>query len=351
MTNSPIIAEQLWGRGVPCPYDDAIDVRSPGEFAEDRIPGSINLPVLNDDEHALVGTLYRRDGAFAARRVGASLVSANIARHLAEHFADKPRDYRPFVYCWRGGQRSASLATVLAHVGWRVTVLRGGYKTYRRHVRDELESLPKLFSYRLLAGATGTAKTRVLHALAARGAQVLDLEGLARHRGSVLGRDGPQPSQKLFDSTLLAALDRFDPAAPVWVEAESNRIGDLYLPPALWAMMRAADGVAIRMPADARVRHLLAEYAHLLANADGLKALLKPLVSRRGPRQLAQWESFIDAGQWYELVASLLEVHYDPAYAESARRCHPQIAREVILEDATPAAIERLAGELLQTNA
>lgn len=344
--NSPIIAESLWGRGVPCPFDDVIDVRSPGEFAEDRIPGAINLPVLGDDERAAVGTLYCREGAFAARKVGAALVSANIARHLHEHFAGKARDYRPFVYCWRGGQRSASLATVLAHVGWRVTVLRGGYKTYRKHVRDELESVPRLFSYRLLAGATGTAKTRVLHAMLARGAQVLDLEGLARHRGSVLGREGPQPSQKDFDSKLLAALDRFDPALPVWVEAESNRIGNLYIPPALWSMMRAADGVAVRMPAAARVRHLVAEYPHLLADPEGLKALLTPLVARRGPRQIAHWESLIDAGRWDDLVASLLAVHYDPAYAESARRCHPQIVREVELGDATPEAIERLAAAL-----
>lgn len=348
MTNAPIIVDQLWGRGVPCPYDDVIDVRSPIEYAEDRIPGAINLPVLSDDERAEVGTIYRNEGAFAARKVGAAYVSANIARHLREHLTDKGKEYRPFLYCWRGGQRSASFATVLAQVGWRVTVLRGGYQTYRRHVREQLESLPALFTYRLLAGATGTAKTRLLHALAARGAQTLDLEGLARHRGSVLGHDGPQPSQKWFDSTLLAAFDRFDPAAPIWIEAESNRIGNLFVPPAVWAKMRSADGVVVRMPVESRVRHLLAEYSHLLADAEGLKARLRPLAKRRGPRQIAQWERSIDAGEWGELVASLLAEHYDPAYEESARRCHPGATRTVELADATPEAIDELAGRLLE---
>ena len=191
-------------------------------------------------------------------------------------------------------------------------------------------------SYFRIAGATGTAKTSLLHALAACGAQVLDLEGLARHRGSVLGRDGPQPSQKDFDSKLLAEFDRFDPAVPIWIEAERNRIGNLYMPLALWAMMRTADGVVVRMPIDARVRHLLTECSHLQSDAERLKAILKPLVSRRGSRQISQWENLIDADRWQELVASLLAVHYDPAYAESARLCHPQIVREVMLEDATP---------------
>jgi tRNA 2-selenouridine synthase len=348
VTNIPLSTEVLWNRGSPCPYDDVIDVRSPGEFAEDRIPGSINLPVLGDAERAEVGTLYRVSGAFAARKLGASYVSANIGRHLRDYFANKERDYRPLIYCWRGGQRSASLATVLAHVGWRVTVLRGGYKTYRAHVRRELDRLPAIFDFRLVAGATGTGKTRLLHALAGRGAQVLDLEGLARHRGSVLGADGPQPSQKYFDSLLLAALECFTPTAPVWVEAESNRIGNLYLPPALWNAMRSADGIELRVPIEARVRHLLAEYAHFLVEPDALRNLLAPLARRHGSRQLDTWNRQIDAGAWDAFVASLLAVHYDPAYAASARRCFPSVARPVELTDATFGEIDGMVEQLLR---
>ena len=196
MTNTPQTTDRVWGRGTPCPFDDVIDVRSPGEFAEDHVPGAVNLPVLDDAERAEVGTVYHRVSAFAARKIGAGLVSQNIGRHLAGHFALKGKDYRPFVYCWRGGHRSGSIATVLAQVGWRVTVLEGGYKTYRTHVRRELDAGPPLFTFRLLAGATGTAKTRLSRRLAGRGAQVLDLEGLTRHRGTVLGDAGPQPTQK-----------------------------------------------------------------------------------------------------------------------------------------------------------
>jgi tRNA 2-selenouridine synthase len=349
VTNIPLSTDALWNRGSPCPYDDVIDVRSPGEYAEDHVPDSINLPVLSDAERAEVGTLYRVGGAFAARKLGAGYVSANIGRHLRDTFTDKERDYKPLIYCWRGGQRSASLATVLAHVGWRVTVLRGGYKTYRAHVRRELDRLPTLFKYRLLAGSTGTGKTRLLHAMAGRGAQVLDLERLARHRGSVLGADGPQPAQKHFDSLLLAALERFDPAAPVWVEAESNRIGNLYLPAALWNAMRSADGVELRVPIEERVGHLLTEYPHFLVETDALRNLLAPLARRHGPRQLKTWNRLIDAGAWDAFVASLLAIHYDPAYAASARRCFPNVTRHVELAIATPDALDRLAERLLDT--
>ncbi len=279
--------------------------------------------------------------------MGAALVSVNIARHLGEHFAAKAKDYRPLVYCWRGGLRSASLATVLAQVGWRVTVLRGGYKTYRAHVRRELDALPPLFTFRVIGGATGVGKTRLLHALAARGAQVLDLEGLALHRGSILGGGDPQPSQKCFDSHLLTALDRLVPDAPVWVEAESNRIGDVYLPPALWAKLRGAEVVEVQLPTEARVRYLLAEYANLLADPELLKGKLRGLASRHGPRRIESWCQQIDARDWEALVASLLTLHYDPAYASSARRCYPNVTRTVWLVDETPTTIVELTASLL----
>ena len=344
--NTPSYSDDLWGRGTPCPYDGVVDVRSPAEFAEDNIPGSVNLPVLSDAERVEVGTIYCRVGTFAARKIGAAYVSANIARHLREHFAGKEKDYRPFVYCWRGGQRSASLALVLAQVGWRVTVLRGGYKTYRKFVRRELDAALPQFEYRIVAGATGTGKTRLLHALAARGAQVLDLEKLAGHRGSVLGGGGTQPTQKYFDSLLLAAVDRFAPGAPIWVEAESNRIGNVYLPPALWAKMRAARGVEVQLSAEGRVHLLLAEYSNLIAEPGELREKLRRLTPLHGPRQIEAWCRLTEVGAWGELVASLLAVHYDPAYAKSTRHCYPLVGQKVTLESPTAAAIDELAATL-----
>ena len=250
------------------------------------------------------------------------------------------------IYCWRGGQRSASMALVLARIGWRTTVLAGGYKTYRAHVLRGLTTAPPRFEYRVVTGATGTGKTRLLHALAAQGAQVLDLEALALHRGSVLGRVGPQPSQKRFDSLLLAAFDRFDQQAPVWIEAESNRIGDVYLPAALWASMRSAGGIEIRMPQDQRVRHLVEAYANLFTDPADLKEKLTRLTPKYGARQIAAWCLSVDAREWDELAASLLAIHYDSAYAASTERYFPGVTEAVDLPDATANAVGALAEKL-----
>ena len=347
---APQILAALWDCASPCPFDEIIDVRSPGEFADDHLPGAVNLPVLNDAQRAEVGTIHRREGSFAAARIGAAYISTNIGTHLAGHFAAKGKDYKPLIYCWRGGQRSASLALVLARIGWRTTVLAGGYKTYRAHVLRGLATAPQRFEYRVVTGATGTGKTRLLHALAARGAQILDLESLARHRGSVLGGSGSQPSQKRFDSLLLAAFDRFDPRVPVWIEAESNRIGDVYLPEALWTMMRSAGGIEIRMPLNERVRYLVAEYANLFADPSDLKEKLRRLSPKYGARQIAAWCLAVDAGEWDALAESLLALHYDGSYAASTERYFPNVTESVELPDATAESVgalaEKLAGHL-----
>ncbi|MBS0312362.1 MAG: tRNA 2-selenouridine(34) synthase MnmH, partial [Proteobacteria bacterium] len=210
-------------------YTDIIDVRSPGEFSEDHIPGAVNLPVLDDAERERVGTLYKQISSFEAKKVGAALVSRNIAKHLDAWFIDKPKSYRPLVYCWRGGSRSGSLTHVLQKIGFGAVQLEGGYKAYRRHVVAELDRLPALLTYRVVCGPTGSGKSRLLQALADAGAQVLDLEALAAHRGSLLGAlpDQPQPSQKSFESAIWFALSRFDSAHPVFVESESKKIGAL----------------------------------------------------------------------------------------------------------------------------
>ncbi len=301
----------------PALYSEVIDVRSPGEYAEDHIPGAINVPILNNEERAEVGTLHAQVSPFVARKVGAALVSRNISQHLETHFAPKDRDYHPLIYCWRGGQRSKSIALVLAEIGWAVSVLTGGYKTYRHQVRADLLVLPQQFRYWVLCGATGSGKTLLLQRLAAQGAQVLDLEHLAQHRGSLLGAVGVQPSQKYFETLLRDQLVHLDPTLPVWVESESSKIGQVHLPKTLLAALNQSQAIEIQTPEVERVRWILQEYAHLVAQPEYLKALLKPLTPRLGHSQLKTWHTLIDQGSFEAFVKEILQHHYDPTYAHS----------------------------------
>jgi tRNA 2-selenouridine synthase len=347
MPVSPIYTQQPWTET----YSEIIDVRSPSEFAEDHIPEAINLPVLDDAERAEVGTIYKQS-PFTARKTGAALVAKNISQHLIEHFASKQKDYRPLVYCWRGGQRSNSMAAVLAQIGWKVTVLEGGYKTYRAYVRQQLEHLPEKFTYTVLCGLTGSGKTHILHQLNQRGAQVLDLEELANHRGSLLGEEwegkpAVQPSQKYFESLLLQQLQSFEPTKPVWVESESNKIGRVYLPQSLWEKMKQATCVEIQLPISSRVQFLLQEYPHLGIYPDVLKAKLEKLKSRYGRQKLNEWYQLINAGQGEDFVKDLLVCHYDPTYTQSIRRDFPRVERVLSLPDLSNTSVAQLVNSLL----
>ena len=303
------------------PFDTVIDVRAPSEYAEDHIPGAINLPVLSDAERATVGTIYVQQDRFLARKTGAALVARNAAAHLEGPLADKDGGWRPLVYCWRGGQRSGSFASILAQVGWRVELIEGGYKSYRRLVVSALYDDPLPHRLILLDGGTGTAKTRVLARLAGAGAQVIDLEEMAAHRGSLLGgRPGGQPAQKAFESRLAMALARLDPARPVFVEAESNKIGRLILPPSLWQAMMAADHVTLDAPLAARARYLCRAYADLLADVDLLCAKLAHLKTYHGAERIDLWQSMARAGDFEALAADLVARHYDPRYIKAQSR-------------------------------
>jgi tRNA 2-selenouridine synthase len=298
------------------PFDAILDARAPGEFALDRLPGAVNLPVLDDAERALVGTIYKQDSPFRARRIGAALVARNIARHLDGPLADRPPGWRPLVHCWRGGQRSGALALVLAQVGWRVAVLDGGYRSFRRAVASVLYEAAFPNPVVVLTGGTGTAKTALLAAVAAQGGATIDLEGLANHRGSAFGaRPGGQPSQKAFESALALAVVALPPGAPVLVEAESARIGRLGLPPALWAAMRAAPRIELTAPTAARARYLAREYADIAADPAALAAALARLVPLHGRDRVAGWQGLADRGATGALAAALIAEHYDPAYA------------------------------------
>jgi tRNA 2-selenouridine synthase len=304
-------------------FETIIDVRSPGEFAEDHVPGAINLPVLNDEERGVVGTIYVQKSRFEARRLGAAIVARNIAYHLEGALSTKTPAFAPLVYCWRGGQRSSAMATILDQVGWRPTLLAGGYKTYRREICARLnEALPPIV---LLGGHTGTAKTAMLSEAKTLGAQVLDLEGLAHHRGSLLGdiAGKAQPSQKMFESRLVIELAALDPSRPVLMEAESSKIGDINIPDALWKAMRSAPMIEVRAPIPARARYLLTEYRDLTSDPDRLAFALGRLPGRHGRACLEGWVKLADDGEHEALAVALMEAHYDPAYTRWSRS-HPR---------------------------
>lgn len=332
-------------------FDCVIDVRSPAEFAEDRVPGAINLPVLDNEERAQVGTIYKQDSPFKARKIGAALVFRNAAAHIAGPLAHHPGGWRPLVYCWRGGQRSGAFTWMLREIGWRAEVVQGGYKTYRRLVTRALYETALPHRFVQLGGYTGTAKTALLPRLAERGVQVLDLEGLARHRGSLLGEmPGGQPAQKGFETDLIRALHALDPASPVVVEAESSKIGQINLPPALWDAMKTAPWIEITAPIDARARYLAEAYADILADGPRLSQMLAPLRFYRGHELVNRWDTMIEGGERLALCRSLAEDHYDPAYRTSMRAQAPRfILREetpALTPDALDALADRLAAQL-----
>jgi len=336
-------------------FDEIIDARSPAEFDDDRIPGAISCPVLDNAQRAIVGTIYKQQSAFEARRVGAALVAENIARHLKERFHDKPKNWRPLVYCWRGGQRSGSFVTWLRLIGWDACQLEGGYKNWRRTVIAELEELPKRFDFRVVCGATGSGKTRVLEALAGLGAQVLDLEHLAAHKGSVLGSlpDRPQPTQKSFETTLFETLRRLDAARPVYVEAESRKIGRIQVPDALIERMRASTCVAIDATRDARLEFLVRDYAYLGDDVADLQRKIDFLKGLQSNETLEQWKALAGRRDLPELFAQFIDLHYDPLYRRSQNKNFSGFpdAPAFATDDLSPASIAELAGRILAQEA
>jgi tRNA 2-selenouridine synthase len=331
-------------------FDAVIDVRSESEFAKDHLPGAINCPVLDDAERALIGTQHKQESPFAARRRGAALVARNIARHLETTFADKPREWKPLVYCWRGGQRSGAMTHVLARVGWHARQLEGGYRAYRRAVVKALAELPARLDFRVICGTTGSGKSRLLRALEHAGAQVLDLEDLAQHRGSVLGGlpQLPQPSQKQFETRLWWRLRSFDPARPVFVESESRKVGDLRVPDALIERMRAAECLRLELPLPERIALLRDEYLHLEQDRATLFRQLDCLVPLHGRDKVQEWKQLAERGAWPQLVERLLRDHYDPVYLKSIGRNFARVGQARVIAPAGAAEVDfaRLARAL-----
>ena len=333
-------------------FDEIIDVRTPAEFAEDHIPGAINCPVLDNEERIRVGTLHKQVSPFEANKVGAVLVARNIATHIETLFHAKPKNWKPLIYCWRGGKRSGAMTIIFSQIGWQARQLEGGYKNYRRGVNAELETLPQQFHYLTVCGPTGSGKSALLQALHAAGAQVLDLELLARHKGSVLGvlPGESQPSQKMFESLILQQLRGFDPARPVYVESESRKVGCLRVPEKLIDGIRAAECIRIEAPLAARVDFLLRDYAYFLADPVWLLNRLDRLVELHGRETVNRWRELVAQRQWPELVGALLAEHYDPAYFKSMQRNFARLdaAHVVELPNIDNMALNTLATTLLQ---
>jgi tRNA 2-selenouridine synthase len=338
-------------------FHTVVDARSESEYGLDHLPGALNWPTLNDAQRHQVGTEYKQVSPFDARKRGAAMAAANIAHHVEQQVMDKPRSWQPLVYCWRGGQRSGALATVLGEIGFRVTVLDGGYRAFRRAMLADLEVQPRRLGWRVLCGPTGSAKSRLLQALQHSGAQVLDLETLACHRGSVLGPEPglAQPSQKAFETAVWNTLRAFDASRPVFVESESRTIGRLRLPETLLVQMRSAACIRVGLSLDERVRFLLGDYAHLVDNLELFCERLDALRELRGASTVERWQALARQRQPQDLalvVQELLTEHYDPVYLRSMQRnyMHFETATALPLPGTDITTLRQVACALMTTN-
>jgi len=302
-------------------FETIIDARSEDEYALDRLPHALNWPTLNNAERIEVGTLYKHN-AFEAKKLGAALAARNISQHIQQQVMDKPKTWQPLLYCWRGGKRSGSLALVLSEIGFKVTLIEGGYKAFRQAMLQDLVQKVQHFSWHVVCGTTGSGKTRLLQALAQAGAQVLDLEALAHHRSSVLGAlpGIAQPSQKQFDMRIWNALRSLDPTKPVFVESESKKVGNVAVPEALILAMRSAPCLNLELPLEERVGLLMEDYEHFVLNIDVFCDRLETLTPLRGKEVVQRWVQQAQQGQLDTVVRELLISHYDPVYLQSMQR-------------------------------
>ena len=332
-------------------YDSIIDVRSESEYALDHIPGAINCPVLNNAQRIEVGTLYKQTSSFDAKKLGAALVAQNIAHHLEHHFRDHSRDWKPLIYCWRGGNRSGAMAHILAKIGWPVHQLDGGYKEYRRFITQQIDQQAQTLSFQVICGPTGSGKSRLLQTLAAQGAQVLDLEKLAAHRGSVLGNlpAESQPTQKMFESRIWETLRHFLADRPVYVESESKKIGNCRVPELLMEKMRASPCIALELSSESRVQLLMEDYAHFVQQPHLLSLQLDHLITLHGREKIKRWHGLAESGDLTNLVHELLAEHYDPAYLRSIQRNFLQLssAQSLTLANISTNAFLQAANALL----
>jgi tRNA 2-selenouridine synthase len=333
-------------------FDTIIDARSEDEFDEDHIPQAVNWPTLNNQERIQIGTLYKQVNQFEAKKRGAAIAARNIAAHIERDVLDKPKDWKPLAYCWRGGKRSGSLSLILDQIGFRVTLVEGGYKAFRAAVVQDIPRLVEPLDWRVICGTTGSGKTRLLQALQTQGAQVVDLEALANHRSSVLGAlpGLPQPSQKRFDTLVWNALRALDPNRPVYIESESKKVGNVAVPTALIEAMRKGTCLNLMLPDSERVALLMEDYDFFVQDTEHFCKRLQVLAEFRGKTVVDAWITSVRAGRITPVVQELLTLHYDPVYLQSMRRNFQQFetAETIAPTDHTQAAMLELARLITQ---
>ena len=328
-------------------FDEIIDVRSPAEYQEDHIPSSINLPVLNDKERALIGTIYKQKNKFEAKKLGAALISKNISLSIKKTLLTKTRDWKPLIYCWRGGQRSYALATILSQIGWDVGIIEGGYKSFRKVVTKFLDTEISTFKIILIAGNTGTAKTEMLKVLSQKEIQTVDLEQLANHKGSVFGSQGQkQPSQKRFETNLFSVFMENKKDAFIVMEAESNKIGNIFIPKGLWSLMKKAPQIELVASLKNRSLFLVNQYSEITKNQKLLKKQIKSLERISGSKKITEWLALADDKKFSLLGMSLMENHYDPRYKKSCLRNRRKIISSIELEDISNHKLEKGAEKI-----
>jgi tRNA 2-selenouridine synthase len=333
-------------------FDTIIDARSEGEFNEDHLPNAVNWPTLNNEERRDIGTLYKQVNAFEAKKRGAAIAARNIADHIEREVIDKPKDWRPLAYCWRGGQRSGSLSLILGQIGFRMTLVEGGYKAFRAAVVQDIVRLVDTLDLRVICGTTGSGKTRLLQALAAQGAQVIDLEALANHRSSVLGAIPglAQPTQKRFDTLIWNNLRCLDASRPVYIESESKKVGNVTVPLSLIENMRKSTCMNLVLPDACRVSLLLEDYDFFVQDIEHFCERLQVLTEFRGKVMVEGWQASVRAGKIEPVVKELLTQHYDPVYLQSMRRNFQQFEHAITIapEDHSKGAMDVLAQELIR---
>jgi tRNA 2-selenouridine synthase len=294
-----------------------LDVRTPAEFAQGHIPGATNVPLFQDEERAAVGTCYKQQGRQAAVQLGLSLVAPRLSELAQDLLHLGSGGQQPLrLYCWRGGLRSGSVAWLGQLLGLHCRLLPGGYKSFRRWA---LASFEKPWPLLLLGGRTGCGKTDLLQALAARGAAVIDLEGLAHHRGSSFGGLGlpPQPSSEHFENRLALQLLLQRSHRPIWVEAESAQVGRCRIPAGLWSQMKQAPVVELQRDLDGRLQRLVAVYGD--QGQEALHQATERIARRLGPQRTAAALAAIAAHDWTTACRQMLD-YYDRCYDHELRQ-------------------------------
>ena len=333
-------------------FDTIIDVRSPLEFAEDHIVGAINCPVLSDLERQKVGTIYKKESSFKAKIIGSSLTAKNIAFHIENNFMEKKGSWQPLIYCWRGGQRSKAFSLVLSEVGWRTNQLKGGYKEYRNQVINFLDNIGPKLKITLISGKTGSAKTKILKSIENEGGQILDLEGLANHKGSLLGKipDLIQPSQKFFESLIFNKIQNLNLKDKIYIEAESSKIGNIHIPKSIWKKMIKSPRIEISANVELRAKFLVSDYDYMCNNPTLINPIIKGLKNRLSKKLFDEWTNLIDRKKWFDLTKSFLENHYDPSYSSNTIKNDRKVIKKITATSLNNSDIKDIAKKILNKN-